>query len=480
MGNDASTSRRSSSAAPPPSPHHVRHLVVFVPRPGATPFADQGSALTFGAAFPGADDPASSSGLRLYFSQANRGSDSTGVSVGGTRLAREVRGLVGSLPGGGAQLERVSFICASLGGLYARYAVALLFPPPWAPEKGDFVVRKGERCRVVHVDRGTTPWGYTVAIVGNAGGSGGSGSGGGRAGGGGGGGAGGGGGGGGAGGGQEPPREVGTEISKLSPCPGAHAGARAELALPAHAQPHTFVTLATPHLGVRKLSGAGWLKAAVAKTFTQSGEELWWEDSGSSGSSSSGGGSGRRGPILGRLAQGAVLQSLSLFKRRVAFAPLQDDGVVAWSSAAISMAKMAAMPVGGAGAGGGGGGGGEEKAARKEDGGGRGGKGGGGSGSGSGGVGSSGSGSDVIVWRREIGSEAAVEGARGRHFVGNEDAHSHAIHAACVALRGLGWVVCDVDMAHRQLAALSSTTTRGGGAKCDVWTQSPWQGRWPR
>ena len=112
-------------------------------------------------------------------------------------------------------------------------------------------------------------------------------------------------------------------------------------------------------------------------------------------------------------------------------------------------------------------------AARKEDRGGKGGGGGGsgggsGSGSGSGGVGSSGSGSgsgsgsDVIVWRREIGSEAAVEGARGRHFVGNEDAHSHAIHAACVALRGLGWVVCDVDMTHRQLAALSATTTRGG------------------
>ena len=34
----------------------------------------------------------------------------------------------------------------------------------WHPEKGDFVMRKGECCTVAHVDRGAVPWAYTVAL----------------------------------------------------------------------------------------------------------------------------------------------------------------------------------------------------------------------------------------------------------------------------------------------------------------------------
>ena len=34
----------------------------------------------------------------------------------------------------------------------------------WRPEKGDFVMRKGECCTVAHVDRGAVPWAYTVAL----------------------------------------------------------------------------------------------------------------------------------------------------------------------------------------------------------------------------------------------------------------------------------------------------------------------------
>ena len=34
----------------------------------------------------------------------------------------------------------------------------------FTPEKGDFAVRKGERVRVVFIDRGAVPWAYTVAL----------------------------------------------------------------------------------------------------------------------------------------------------------------------------------------------------------------------------------------------------------------------------------------------------------------------------
>ena len=48
-----------------------------------------------------------------------------------------------------------------------RMLFRMLFPPPpppssWRPDKGDLVVFKGKLCPVIHVDKGTQPWSYTI------------------------------------------------------------------------------------------------------------------------------------------------------------------------------------------------------------------------------------------------------------------------------------------------------------------------------
>lgn len=50
----------------------------------------------------------------------------SGIDVAGRRLAEEIEGVIAKNP----SLEQISFLCHSLGGLFARYAIACLLDPP--------------------------------------------------------------------------------------------------------------------------------------------------------------------------------------------------------------------------------------------------------------------------------------------------------------------------------------------------------------
>ena len=66
------------------------------------------------------------SGCMVLLSKINEYLNSyNGIRIGGDNLAQEVRAVTSSYP----QLRRISFVGNSLGGLYARYAVRVLFNP---------------------------------------------------------------------------------------------------------------------------------------------------------------------------------------------------------------------------------------------------------------------------------------------------------------------------------------------------------------
>jgi hypothetical protein len=81
--------------------------------------------------------------------------------------------------------------------------------------------------------------------------------------------------------------------------------------------PHAFITLATPHLGIYGLCGRA--IAWFAGMLGQGVRELLLEDA----------------TLLGLSNTGRI--ALGRFSYRVAYAPLQDDGVVAFESAALSL-----------------------------------------------------------------------------------------------------------------------------------------------
>lgn len=93
-------------------------------------------------------------------------------------------------------------------------------------------------------------------------------------------------------------------------------GAGDELLL---ARPIALVTLATPHLGVRGLFGAGGLQLRLGQAVSSTVADLMWDNS-----------------TLRDLAAGPWLAALRGFASRHAYAPTVDDGIVAYPSAAIT------------------------------------------------------------------------------------------------------------------------------------------------
>lgn len=83
-------------------------------------------------------------------------------------------------------------------------------------------------------------------------------------------------------------------------------------------RPAVLVTLASPHLGIHSLYGEGGAKLAVARHLSRSVQDLYWDTA-----------------ALADLAQGDTLAALGKFNALVAYAPLMDDGIVSYPSAAI-------------------------------------------------------------------------------------------------------------------------------------------------
>ncbi|GMI28428.1 hypothetical protein TeGR_g12031, partial [Tetraparma gracilis] len=101
--------------------------------------------------------------------------------------------------------------------------------------------------------------------------------------------------------------------------------------LPPGVQPHSFITLATPHLGVYGTSAGP--KARFFSLFApppyKGPSELLLSS-----------------PALPSLASGGG-GALRRFRRRVAYAPLRDDGTVAYRTAALSLAAAVPPAAGG-------------------------------------------------------------------------------------------------------------------------------------
>mmetsp|Transcript_22408 Transcript_22408/g.36725 ORF Transcript_22408/g.36725 Transcript_22408/m.36725 type:complete len:342 (-) Transcript_22408:187-1212(-) len=85
--------------------------------------------------------------------------------------------------------------------------------------------------------------------------------------------------------------------------------------------PGMLITLATPHLGVRCLytQWNSWLMGWI-----RTGKELYLTDD-------------DKAPLLLRLAEGAYIDVLKRFKARISYAPIWDDGIVAFASSGISV-----------------------------------------------------------------------------------------------------------------------------------------------
>ena len=57
-----------------------------------------------------------------------------GIELGGERVAFEIQETLEKLKGDGYQIEKLSMVGYSLGGLVARYAIGLLFAQSWFQE----------------------------------------------------------------------------------------------------------------------------------------------------------------------------------------------------------------------------------------------------------------------------------------------------------------------------------------------------------
>eukprot|EP01062_Namystynia_karyoxenos_P084250 TRINITY_DN9871_c0_g1_i1.p1 TRINITY_DN9871_c0_g1~~TRINITY_DN9871_c0_g1_i1.p1 ORF type:complete len:352 (+),score=110.08 TRINITY_DN9871_c0_g1_i1:81-1058(+) len=159
-----------------------------------------------------------------------------------------------------------------------------------------------------------------------------------------------------------------------------------------------FATLATPHLGVRGLLQQGALARFAGRLLTRTLPELLWEDSG--------------GPYLGQAAAPGAPEHRALlrFSRRVAYAPLRDDGVVPYPTAAMCPAapSPAAAPA-----------------------------------------------AAPAVVAAEGSTSAELSAAElERAFWAADREAGPQIEAAMRALRGMGWEVVDVDLPHKELATL--------------------------
>eukprot|EP00656_Telonema_subtile_P020855 TRINITY_DN21918_c0_g1_i2.p1 TRINITY_DN21918_c0_g1~~TRINITY_DN21918_c0_g1_i2.p1 ORF type:complete len:280 (-),score=51.43 TRINITY_DN21918_c0_g1_i2:11-850(-) len=224
MGNCSSSSEPST-----PSESSAQHLIVFAHGLTASATAAHPA---HGRALEELLQDSPSEAVALHFSRSNAGGSgastflhtcTVGLKKGGELLAAEVAQVAATMPA----LTHISLIGASLGGLFARHASALL-------------------------------WGGAAPL------------------------------------------------------------------LPAHVHPHALVTLASPHLGVRCTPANGpMLKAASCMARTV--QDLNWTD-GSFGST----------PSLVYMGREEAVHVLTLFKHRVAYAPLVDDKVVCWSTAAFS------------------------------------------------------------------------------------------------------------------------------------------------
>lgn len=185
------------------------------------------------------------------------------------------------------------------------------------------------------------------------------------------------------------------------------------------AQPHALVTLATPHLGVRGLFSNGQMKLSLGRVLSQTVSDLMWDSN-----------------CLVDLAAGPFLAALGGFGSRVAYAPLIDDGIVAYASAALSPRARIPVSVGAA---------------------------------------------ELGESRAVGGTTAAVEwcGLETEGFATSDAEVARAVRTAACALLAAGqWVVIDVGVTHRELATLHPTHRNSGEPNRialvvseDVWTR---------
>ncbi|XP_061372606.1 uncharacterized protein LOC133315071 isoform X2 [Gastrolobium bilobum] len=198
----------------------------------------------------------------IYVSSSNSYTKTfTGIDGAGTRLADEVMQIVKRTK----SLKRISFLAHSLGGLFARYAIAVLYSPP--------------------TYNGDQPSDLANSTTDNS---------------------------------QR------TSISK--------GGMIAGL------EPINFITLATPHLGVRGkrqlpfLFGVPFLEklaAPIAPFFVgQTGSQLFLTD-----------GKPNKPPLLLRMASdcedGKFLSALGAFRSRIVYANVSYDHMVGWRTSSI-------------------------------------------------------------------------------------------------------------------------------------------------
>lgn len=167
-----------------------------------------------------------------------------------------------------------------------------------------------------------------------------------------------------------------------------------------------LVTLATPHLGIRCLY-SGWNRWMLS--WIQTGKELLLEDHRNATHC-----------ILSRLScEDKFMAALKRFKVRLSYAPLQDDGIVAYPASAMRPDRKSYV---------------SRLAAAEES-------------------------KGVIV--SESGLEIAAEKKEGEDEYFTGDAKAGEIRSMCRRLAGVGWKVVDVDLKHSRLATLyPSTETR--------------------
>lgn len=180
-----------------------------------------------------------------------------------------------------------------------------------------------------------------------------------------------------------------------------------------------LVTLASPHLGVRGLFSDGSLKMWFGRRLTQSCSDLMWDSD-----------------VLSELASGSCLRALQAFDYRIAYAPVEDDGIVAYSSAALTphlVAKVSSRetlvpPL-------------------------------------------------VDVHRIVVEDSISWCGPESESFIPSEDAEARAkVRNAAVALLSVGpWTIVDVGMNHREIAGLypnvqdGSPNFKSRAIASDVW-----------
>lgn len=100
----------------------------------------------------GAIEELDSENTLVLLARSNEGKTTDGVANGGRRLASEILKTVETQP----SLISISMLGNSLGGLYARYAAALLYTPPDSSDADNSDASSGSVCGLIPGDFVTT------------------------------------------------------------------------------------------------------------------------------------------------------------------------------------------------------------------------------------------------------------------------------------------------------------------------------------